>query len=295
MSSRPKRPTGITLLAGVFLWIGCLGSVFFPVFLISGLSMSMLNQSLAGIGQSVPWLRLVVHFGVYLLLIIWFLLYIAYACIGFGLWKLRNWARQALLGLSIFSVAISVGIMPFVVKPAALAFATTVGLALPFAWLIWYLKRPQVRFAFGGPPMQVGPLNSGPPPGMSTRGKILTATAVLASFALFCSTLMFAVEGMFHRSQIYKITLNEAERSPCVAAKVGNPLTPGWIVTGNMEESDANGSAHFEVPVKGPKGTGNVVVSANKQGGAWTIDKFVLVQGKEEIDLMASTSSSACR
>jgi len=131
-NTKAKRPVGIALLAGVFLWIGCLGSLFFPIFLISGLTRLMWDQTTAGMNQAEPWARVVVHFGAYPFFLLLWLLYAAYACIGFGLWKLRNWARQAVLGLLAFSVAVTLLVIPFTVKPAPLAFATITGLVPAF-------------------------------------------------------------------------------------------------------------------------------------------------------------------
>jgi len=291
MSSKSKRPIGITLLAGVFLWIGCLGSVFFPFFVFYGLTADMMNLFTAGVSQSV-----VVRFGAHFLVFIWFLLYVAYACIGFGLWKLQNWARKAVLGLAVFSAVAGVLVMPFVGQPAAMAVAGIVAWVLPCAWLVWYLKRPRVRFAFGaGTPIPSDVLDPGPPTGMSKKEKILTAAALLATFALFFCSLLYAVESMFRHSQVYQMTLKEAARSGCVTSKIGSPFAPGWLAGGNMEDSNAKGSAHLEIPIKGNRGKGDLVVSAEKQGGVWSIHKLILVQGSEETQLLPSTVSSICQ
>src|SRR5271169_5204465 len=98
MTSKPKRPTFVTFLSLMFLWIGCLGSLFFPLFLLTGLTGTMWDQTTAAAGQSATWIRFLVHFGKYPFLLAWFAAYVAYAYIGFGLWKLRNWARKAVIG-----------------------------------------------------------------------------------------------------------------------------------------------------------------------------------------------------
>lgn len=191
MSSKPKRPIGITLLACVFLWIGCIGSVLFPIALIFfGLANDMVNDLIAGVGQSHPWFRPAARVSAYLLVLIWYLFYVAYACIGFGLWKLRDWARKGVLGLAVFFVVAGVLAVPFIKEPAemagpAMAAALITWLVLPFAWLVWYLKRPRVCFAFGaGTSRSSDALYVEPPPGMSGKGRILIASAVLATVAL---------------------------------------------------------------------------------------------------------------
>src|SRR5438309_6129259 len=112
MHAKRKRPFGITLLAYAFLWIGCLGSLLFPFFLFTGLTAMMWKLLTAGVDQSVSVLRFFVHFGAYAFGLILFLLYVAYACIGFGLWKLPNWARRAVLALLIVFLVLSFVIPP---------------------------------------------------------------------------------------------------------------------------------------------------------------------------------------
>src|ERR1700686_1030859 len=117
MTSKSKRPILVTLLSLMFLWIGCLGSLFFPVFLFTGLTGSMWDQTTAGLGQSAALIRFLIHFGKYPFLLAWFSAYVAYAFIGFGLWKLRNWSRKAVIGISIFGLAISPVVVPFIFRP----------------------------------------------------------------------------------------------------------------------------------------------------------------------------------
>jgi hypothetical protein len=252
----------------------------------------MWDQMTAGAGQSAAWIRFLVHFGKYPFLLAWFAAYVAYAFIGFGLWKLRNWARKAVIGISILGIAISPVLMPFLFRPVLSLLISLAGMALPFGWIIWYLNRPRVRFVFGAAtPAQA--LTSGlePPLGMSRTGKLLTALAAIGTFALFICFLLVAVEDEMRHSQIYALTLHEAEHSPCVAARIGEPLTPGWMVSGNLEESSVKGSAHLSIPVSGQKGKGDLVVSAGKQDGAWEIEELLLIQRKQEIRLMPSPAT----
>ncbi len=275
----------------MFLWIGCLGSVFFPLFLLTGLAGSMWEQTAAGSGPSAAWVQFLVHFGKYPFLLAWFAAYVAYAFIGFGLWKLRNWARKAVIGISVFGIAASPAIAPFVSKatPAPLLIASFSGVVFPLGWIIWYLRRPRVRFAFGAmTPTETLTFGTEQPRGMSKAGKSLTAIAVAATLALFIGALLVAVEDEMRHSQVYALTLSEAEHSPCVASKIGQPLTPGWMVSGNMEESNVKGSAHLSIPVSGQNGKGTLVVSAEKQDGAWRVEELVLSQNNHEMRLIPS-------
>jgi hypothetical protein len=288
MTSKPKRPVLVTLLSFMFLWIGCVGSLFFPLFLFTGLSGAMWDQTTAGVGHLSTWIRFLVHFGKYPFLLAWFSAYVAYAFIGFGLRKLRNWSRKAVIGISILGILIGPVIGSFGFKSVPFFLVTIAGMVLPFVWIIWYFNRPRIRFAFGAiPPAEMQALGLDPPAGMTRIGKLFTTVAALATFALFIGALLVAVEGEMRHSQIYTLTLGEAEHSPCVAARIGQ-LTPGWMVSGNLQESAAKGSAHLSIPVSGPKGKGDLVVSAEKQDGVWSIEKLVMIQKGQETRLMPS-------
>jgi hypothetical protein len=292
MTPKQKRPVGITLLAVAFLYIGCLGTIFFPIICLSGGGSTLWKHIVGGVIHSEAVLRVTS----YLFSIVFYLFYVAYAVIGFGLWKLRNWARKAILALMEFFAVVSVLALPFFVKPPTLAIAVVIGTALPFAWFAWYLKRPRVCFAFGAWPSTCdGGLPSEPPQGLSKMGKVLVATAIVATFALYCSSLMVAVESMFRSSEIYQMTLKDAQDSPCVATRLGTPLTPGWMSSGDMSEGSDDGSANLSIPVHGPKGKGSLKLEAEKKSGVWKITSLVLVHDSERVQITPPNPTSNCQ
>jgi hypothetical protein len=292
MKPRQKRPLGITLLALGFLWIGCIGTIIFPFIGFSGGATMLWRQLAAGTTYSEAGLRVIS----YLLNSIWFLLYVAYAVIGFGLWKLKNWGRQAVLGVWAFLAVISVLALPFFVRPGTLALAVVIGIALPSAWIVWYLKRPRVRFAFGAwPSIHDGASMPEPPAGLSKIRRTWVAVSIVATCALYVGSLMVAVEDIVRRSQIYQITLKEAQDSPCVAAVLGTPLTAGWMTTGRTEESNTEGSADLNIPIHGPKGKGGLETLGQKKNGTWEITSLVLVHQSNRIQITPATSASSCQ
>jgi hypothetical protein len=89
------------------------------------------------------------HFIEHVILAAYLSLGIAYIVIGVGLWKLKNWARQILGGLSTLCAVICGIVFPgFSRHFDVLAFGMFLTGAAMFAGLAFYLMRPSVRIAF---------------------------------------------------------------------------------------------------------------------------------------------------
>jgi hypothetical protein len=267
MNPPRKRPVGITLLALLFLWIGCFGSIALPIVIASGGATQTWDFLASPHIHSAKLLAI----ASYLFAFSWLALYVAYAFIGFGLWKLRDWARRAVIGISLFGLALGIVAEPVFVRPVVLLIPLLVGL-LPFAWLFWYLRRPAIVVAFGGVPKVI----SGPSPKPSNRYRWRITFAIVASFALFVGTLMVAVESMMRSSDAYKMALVTAEKSPCVASKVGVPFKVGWNTSGSIQSSAVSGSADLRIPLHGKNGRADLNLVAKKADGSWTITSLAL-------------------
>jgi hypothetical protein len=162
--------------------------------------------------------------------------------------------------------------------------------------MIWYLKRPRVCFAFGATPYTSDDASTGePPPGLSKKRKIWLAAAIVASVALFCGPLSVAIENEVSSLEIYKITLKKAQNSPCIAEKLGIPITPRWGAGGSWQEGNTDGSASLNIPVRGPKGKGRLEMSAEKQNGIWKITSLALTRDAERIQIEPPVSATSCQ
>jgi hypothetical protein len=288
MNPHIKRPPGITLLAIVFFYIGCIGTILFPFMATA-------------IGPQELW-SLIPHTFIrsetllkltgYLFLLVWYLLYILYACIGFALWRLRNWGRRAIQIIALIGIALTLVLLPFL-RPLSLIPPIAVGNLLACIWPLWYLNRPNVRFAFGVPtPQQLTPI-SGPPPMPSRKGPFKIAATAVVCLGLVFATASIAVESTFRTSEPYKMTLNEAANSPCVAASIGMPFKTGWNISGNFEETGDSGKANLSIPIHRPKGTGDLDAVAKKQIGTWTFTTLTLTHNHHQ-DELAPTPSTSC-
>jgi len=274
-------------MAITHVWNGCLSLLVLPIFvtLLWGYLIKLWIDTL-------HWPRSAAPFAVGFSFFVLCIFYVAYAWIGVGLWNLRPWARLAeLVLLTSFGVICS-GVSLIFIRPLVFASTFVICYGLGFGWMIWYLQRPRVRFAF-----EAGPLDSASliypeyPPEMSKRGKVLTGVALVMTVTAFIGSLLFSVEIMMRRSDAYKLALSEAASSPCVAAKVGHPFETGWMTEGGFSESAKEGSANFEIPIYGPKGHANLIVVAKKKDGAWAINEFSLVpSGGQPIQLLSASS-----
>jgi hypothetical protein len=106
---------------------------------------------------------------------------------------------------------------------------------------------------------------------------------------------MVAAEGMFRSSESYKMALKEAQDSPCVATRLGTPLTPGWTLSGNMKEGSDDGSANLSIPIHGPRGKGSLELEAEKDSGIWRITSLVLVSETGRIQIVPPVPNSSCK
>lgn len=292
MSYKPKRPIGVTFLALAFLWIGFCGTIAFPLIAFTAtwheLGMSLFGARLATAG----WFRAISG----VLGWLWFFAYIAYAVIGFGLWKLKNWARKSVLVITALGIFGSLLCAIIFVRPFSMSIAV-VGIAFFYCgWLAYYLFRPRVRYAFGA---WNGYGSDGQwiePPGLSRWAKIGVGVLAPASlFLLFAIPLYFAIDSEMRNSEPYKLAINTAQASPCVVDYVGSPFEARGMMTGGVEESSQSGSASLEIPVKGPKGKGILEVEAKKSNGSWKIDSLVLSSGANRSNLVSADGGRGCQ
>jgi hypothetical protein len=289
MTIRRKRPLGVTLLAIVFLWIGCFGSLFFPIMMVADKG-HMVEMVAAGHAHEG-----LLRFAGYTGLLIWWLGYILYAFIGFGLWKLKDWARRCVLWITVIALAIGLIVTAIAVRDEPMMILPMlIGFGGFYALQIWYLRLRRIRLAFGAEPTldELTP-TPGPPPKQSLGWKILwIASGAFVILCVFVGSLLYGIESMFRRSEIYQMGLREAGHSDCVARKVGLPLTPGRMSSGELSESTTGGDATLSIPVRGPKGEGSIVVLGTKDGGSWTITSLALVRGDVEDKILPEAAAT---
>ncbi len=188
-----KRPLGVTLFAVIYSWIGWLGSIALLVMAVTGGLPDVQRTFVSGFTEPGVFLRV----GAWIAVGIWWLFYVIYGVLGFGLWKLREWSRRAVLGISLSFAVLCVVILPFFLKSMILLFPVLTGMILFTGWQVWYLTRPEVRYAFSDSPLAEGALGRvAPPPLVRKSGtrKLRVVGSAVAAVALFMASVMLAVE-----------------------------------------------------------------------------------------------------
>lgn len=292
MNPNQQRPVGVTLIALAFLWIGIGGAIVFPIIILTGGMDPMWHPELESIIHSSTQLKVLSR----ALDIALYAVYIAYAVIGFGLWKLKNWARKCVLGICLFGVLAAL-IIPPAFKMSVLMSICVIGMAATeLGWMGWYLMRPRVQNAFGAWKRYTPDGEWIQPPRLSTRRR-LVAGAVFAGLLviLFIIPLSAEVNELMKDSGAFELTMSTAQASPCVSGILGSPLETGWMISGNITESTTDGSADLSIPVKGPKGKGTLDVQANKPKGDWRIESLVFKHGSSRSIIIPSDSNGDCR
>ncbi len=118
--------------------------------------------------------------------------------------------------------------------------------------------------------------------------------AVVLALILMCvscaALLMTTVFGAIKSSDVYKQALTQAQVNPEVIAALGEPVEPGFLVSGSVETSGQAGQADLSIPLSGPQASGTLYVSAVKEAGEWQFNRLEVVveDSGERIDLLGS-------
>ena len=100
--------------------------------------------------------------------------------------------------------------------------------------------------------------------------------------------ILSVVFGALKSSDAYTRSLAAVQASPTAREKLGQPIEPGYFLSGRINVNGPNGHADISYPVTGPKGSGTVHAVADKAAGTWTFTtmKLQIDTTGEQIDLM---------
>ena len=153
------------------------------------------------------------------------------------------------------------------------------------------------------PPSQVPPPSGMPPSGMPPAGappggaprprgwfgrnwKWFVPLVIVLPIIVCCggvTAIVGGVFGMIKSSEPYKYALAQAQSNPQVTAALGTPIEAGFFAGGNINLNNDDGAADLVIPIKGPKGSGTLFVTATKTDGVWTYQTLeVLPAGSQQ-------------
>ena len=116
------------------------------------------------------------------------------------------------------------------------------------------------------------------------RHKVATGAMLLALAAVgFFVALFFGILSLLKSSDAYQQAVAKAQASPAVVEALGQPVKPGWWLTGSINVSGTSGNADIAIPISGPKGNGTVYAVAVKQADQWRFKRLeVAVEGQAQ-------------
>lgn len=111
------------------------------------------------------------------------------------------------------------------------------------------------------------------------------------AFILFMlAALTYSVFGLIKSSDAYKLSLNDAITDQRVIELMGEPIKPGFFVTGSVHLSGSSGDANLSIPISGPKCSGKIITKMIKQGDWKYISLIVISDCSNETIVIINNS-----
>jgi len=122
------------------------------------------------------------------------------------------------------------------------------------------------------------------------RWVVLGCSGLILVGALATWAFVSLVMGGVKKSAAFQGALDKAVAHPAVVAALGEPIEPGFWVSGSVSVEGPSGRAALAVPLSGPRGTATLYVEATKRAGRWEYALLELeVAGREaRIDVLGS-------
>ena len=87
--------------------------------------------------------------------------------------------------------------------------------------------------------------------------------------------LVVMIFGLIKNTSPYKVAVQEAATDQRIIELIGEPIEPGWWVSGSTETNGGKGSADLMIPISGPNGRMTIYVEAQKSAGVWRYQTIV--------------------
>jgi len=105
-----------------------------------------------------------------------------------------------------------------------------------------------------------------------TLGKIIGCgcSVLFLAVVAIIAAVFFGLFGLLKKSQPYSDSVAAVQSSAAAVEALGEPIEPGFFVSGNINLENGTGDANFNIPVSGPDGEGTVHVEGTKDASGWS-------------------------
>ena len=104
---------------------------------------------------------------------------------------------------------------------------------------------------------------------------------LVSIFAIVIGPITLGVFHLMKSSDIYQLALHEVKANDEAKKILGEPIEPGWYVTGNIRLNEQEGAAQLSIPVAGTLQEGTLQLDAIKKDGQWTFNSLILKAGSD--------------
>jgi len=141
-------------------------------------------------------------------------------------------------------------------------------------------------------PAYTVPAPQTPPPakksgGCGCKAILLGCLLLLLLGVAGCVGGLFVARSHIRGTETYKLALAQANQAPAAIGALGSPITESWWVTGMWSTQFGTSTAELTIPVRGPKGDGQLDVVGESAGAEVRLTQLWLVRDRERIDLLA--------
>jgi Cytochrome oxidase complex assembly protein 1 len=116
--------------------------------------------------------------------------------------------------------------------------------------------------------------------------------SMVLMIVVFIAAVVYFAFGSIKSSTVYQEAITKTRSNADVIRELGEPIEPGWLISGTINVNESSGNADLSIPVSGPKKSGTVYVVATKKMGKWDIYGLeVAVEGENKrINLLTSST-----
>ncbi|MCK5161281.1 MAG: PLDc N-terminal domain-containing protein [Candidatus Aureabacteria bacterium] len=92
---------------------------------------------------------------------------------------------------------------------------------------------------------------------------------IVLIFFIFIGALFVGISSIMKGMNVYKYPMKLVNQNEGITELLGSPIESTFMMQGDVSTKGDSGIADLLIPVKGPKGTGTIYVSAEKNLGQW--------------------------